>query len=98
MIGSDGGHFLEPIRMSRIRLSPVERAEIVVDASHGYLLQLLARFTVGVKMGNGWMRDEGGSMGRGQLSTQFRRIGLQKSSLIRSRTSNFALRRLPLRS
>ena len=64
MTGSDGGHLEAPVRMSRIRLSPGERAEIVVDASHGVPLQLLARSLSGeMGMMDGGMM--GGRWGRG---------------------------------
>lgn len=63
MIASDGGLLESPLKMSRLRLSPGERAEILVNMSHGQPRQLMA-----ASISNGM-----GMMGREMMGDQWRR-------------------------
>ena len=63
MIGSDGGHLETALEMSQLRLSPGERAEILVDMRYGQPRQLIAASTTngmgmmdGAMMGDRWWR------------------------------------------
>lgn len=58
-IASDGGFLADPVSMSRLRLAPGERAEIIVDfrADETVLLQSVAA-NVGTGMGMGMMMGE----------------------------------------
>jgi FtsP/CotA-like multicopper oxidase with cupredoxin domain len=62
MIASDGGPLEEPIKMSKLRLSPGERAELLVDMSHGQPQQLMAAPT-----SNGMGMMDEGMMGRDMM-------------------------------
>lgn len=73
VIGSDGGHLETALEMSQLRLSPGERAEILVDMRHGEPRQFIAAspsngmgMMNGSMMGDRWWRgknrnDTGGS-------------------------------------
>lgn len=63
MIGSDGGHLEKALEMSQLRLSPGERADILIDMRHGEPRQLIAASTSNeMGMMDGAMMD-GGMMG-----------------------------------
>lgn len=70
MIASDGGLLESPLKTSRLRLSPGERAEILVDMRHGMPRRLKATSTsngMGVMgrdmMGERWRRGNNGRTG-----------------------------------
>ncbi|HBL93742.1 MAG TPA: oxidase [Hyphomonas sp.] len=63
--GSDGGHLESALEMSKLRLSPGERAEILVDMRHGEPKQMIATPTSdGMGMMDDAMMDRGMMGGR----------------------------------
>lgn len=72
VVGSDGGLLDHPVLMTQLRLSPGERAEIIVDMTNGEPRRLLAHsassgmgMMEGGMVGNRWWRGNDGSSRNG---------------------------------